>query len=240
MDETLEDEELPVPPTPSRVAARALVLASVSCRALIEKDAGEDGAEELRLQIVPWLEGLGVLDELETAELDLISVPLGALERKARLNASWKSEGMVVLAWALGFAELPPIQEQCEPSDVANGMGFLGERDETPLSSPRLVPEAEIQRWADSYLTLHWRLREFKRTATRMHFPDYTKKCGWGPLSVSDLEIVVDDLAVDGVRIDELDSGVLQNLISITQERHQAFNWLLGLEAVYSEVATDT
>jgi hypothetical protein len=109
-----------------------LVLAAVACRGLIEKDAAKPGAEKLRKRVVGWLDNIGVYAEMESDEISLLGTPLGELERKATLNATWRSEGMVVLAWALGCAELPPISEECEPSNVANGMGFLDERQHTP------------------------------------------------------------------------------------------------------------
>jgi hypothetical protein len=48
------------------------------------------------------------------------------------------------------------------------------------------------------------------------------------------------DLAIDGVRIDKVENAAYRRTLSITQERHQAFNWLLGFERLYSEVTTDT
>jgi hypothetical protein len=240
MDKTFEDEPPPVPPTASRVAARAMVLSAVCCRAFIEKDAGKSGAEDLRLQILPWLDGLGILGELETSELEIISTPLGGLHRKKVLNTAWKCEGLVVLAWALGFAKLPRFHVQCEASDIANELGFIERWDSTALASPRIVMESEIERWANAYLTLHWRLRAFMREPTRMDLPLAAEVCNWGPLTVRDLEILDNDLAVDGVRIEKLDAAKFRELVSITQERHQALNWLLGFEAIYSQVTTDT
>jgi hypothetical protein len=216
-----------------------MVLAAVSCRALIEKDARKAGAEKLRQDVRRWLETIGAAGELEPAEAELISTPLGSLDKTTTWNAGWQSEGMVVLAWALGCAMLPPVHAECEPNDVANAMGFLDERENTPLHCPRLRDGAEIERWADTYLTLHWRLR-LSREPGPMDFVKYVSACTWGPLRVDELEIQDNDLAIKGVRIDRLDHLAHRHVLSITQERHQAFNWLLGLESVYSQVTTDT
>ena len=62
----------------------------------------------------------------------------------------WQSEGLVVLAWALGHAELPAYYAQCEPSDIANQIGFLGSRETTALHEPRLRDSAEIEKWVDT------------------------------------------------------------------------------------------
>jgi Domain of unknown function (DUF4272) len=228
------------PPLPGRVAARALVLAAISCRGLIEKDAGNPGAEELRQGILPWLDSIGAAEELEPAETNLLSTPLGGLDHKKTINMSWQSEGMVVLAWALGYAELPAAHVECEPSDIANGMGFLGERKKTPLHSPQLRESAEIEAWADTYLTLHWRLRQFSLSPVTMDFVDYVSKCQWAALQLDHLEIQDRELAIDGVRLDNLESEAFRRTLGITRERHTAFNWLLGFEPIYSEVPADT
>ena len=234
------EDSCPTPPDHNRVAARALVLAAVSCRGLIEQDSERTGAEELRQRIVAWLESVGTASELESDESVLLSIPLGKLDRKATMDATWRSEGMVVLAWALHFAQLPRFHAQCEPSDVANELGFLDERQNTALRSPRLRAPDEIEKWADIYLTLHWRLRRFSLRPDAMDFVTYVSECTWGPLRLDGLEIIDGELAVEGVRIDRLEYDRFRQLLSIVQERHQAFNWLLGFEPIYSQVTTDT
>jgi Domain of unknown function (DUF4272) len=233
-------EEAPTPPTPDRVAARAIVLSAVACRALIEKDAEKTGAEQLRRDVVEWLNRVGVSDEMEPSEAALLSTPLGKLDKKTTMDATWSSEGMVVLAWVLGCVSLPAFYAECEPSDVANAMGFLGERDTTVLRRPRLRDSSEIAVSEETYLTLHWRLRQFSIEPGTMDLAAYVSSCNWGPLRLDQLELCEGDLAVEGVRIDRLDYPVFRRTLSIVQERHRAFNWLIGWDSVYSQVTTDT
>jgi hypothetical protein len=240
MAEILDEDVDPIPPTAERVAARAMVLAAVSCRGAIEKDAGKAGAEKLRQRILPWLESIGAASELEPAETALIATPLGLLDQKARFNASWQSEGMAVLAWALHCAELPLIHAQCEPADTANAMGFLDERENTPMDNPVLRNEDEIGEWTDTYMTLHWRLRLISSHPGPMDYVSCVDATTWYPLRLDDLELVDNDIAIDGVRIDKLDYDKYRQTLSIAQERHQAFNWLVGFEQLYSQVTTDT
>jgi hypothetical protein len=239
MDREPEDRK-PVPPEADRVAARAIVLAAVCCRGLIEDDAGKDGAEDLRIRVVAWVDRLGLAQELEEDERILLEAPLGVLDDRRRIDAGWRSEGMVVLAWALGCAGLPRHDEQCKPSDVANGFGFLSDRSETPLAAPRLRDCAEIEHWADTYLTLHWRLRQFSLDRRGMDFADFVSRCTWGPLTVEDLELIEGDLAIRGERIDLASEDECRTALGIARERHQAFNWLLGDDPVYSRITTDT
>jgi hypothetical protein len=235
-----EDDTTLSPPDAGRVAARALVLSAVSYRGLIEKDSHKPGAEELRQRVLGWLAQIGVAEEMEPAETTLLSAPLGKLDRKSTIDASWKSEGVVVLAWALHYATTPRVHVECDPPEIANHMGFLEDRADTPLHSPRLRDSSEIETWADTYLTLHWRLRQFSSHPGSMNFVNYVSACTWGPLRLDHLEILDGDLAIDGVPIDKVEHTAFRNTLSIAQERHQAFNWLLGFEHLYSAVTTDT
>jgi hypothetical protein len=240
MADALYEEFKPTPPAPARVAARALVLATVACRGLIEKDAGKTGAEDLREQLLPWLETIGAAEELEPSETAVISTVLGGLDAKTRVDASWQCEAMAALAWVLGYAELPPVHLQCEPEDTANSMGFLDARESTPLHKPHLRDSLEIDRRRDTYLTLHWRLRQQSIHPGPMDLVAYVRECTWGALRLDELEILDNDLAIGGVKIDKLKNAKYREVVSITQVRHQALNWLEGFEQIYSQVTTDT
>jgi len=240
MKDIPDDDFEPEPPSARRVAARALILAAISCRALIEDDAAKDGAEELRASILPWLESIGTLGEAESSEVDLIATPLGALDDKRGLNVSWRSEGMAALAWVLNVSDLPPVNIQCEPSDVANCLGFLDDAENTPIQNPRLRDAVTIKNLTNTYLTLHWRLRQHSLAPSPIDFVAYASACTWANMRLDDLEIVDRDLAIDGVRIDRVSEARYHEVCSITQERHQALNWLMGFEELYSQVTTDT
>ncbi len=136
--------------------------------------------------------------------------------------------------------ELPPVHQQCIPYEIANALGFLAERASTCLNNPALRAKNRIENWADTHLTLHWRLRQYSLRPEHIDLVSYVAKCKWGPLRTDDLEIQDNDLSVAGVRIDKLEKSAFQELLSITRERHQAFNWLLGFERLYSEITTDT
>jgi hypothetical protein len=93
--------------------------------------------------------------------------PIGGLDRKATINASWRSEGLVTQAWALLDVSMPRVYEICEPSEIANAIGFLQPREETALFAPHVREAAEIEGCADTYLTLHWRLRQWSLNVMR-------------------------------------------------------------------------
>jgi Domain of unknown function (DUF4272) len=237
---TGEMEEELSPPSPRRVAARALVLACVCGRGLIERHEGEEEMEKLQSLMLPWLDRLDIATELEDAERELLETPLGELFDQDKINAGWRSEGMVVLAWSLGKAALPGYQEECDPRAVADELGLLGERPETVLDAPRMRTPAEIEHWANTYLTLHWRLREFLLQRQPIDFEASVRRATWGPLTVAELRLIGGDLAIGDVRIDRAPEPAFRKVLSIAGERHHAFNWLLGFESIYSEISTDT
>lgn len=241
MQENLDDDSVEnPPPSPERVAKRALVLAAVSCRGVIENDPNPEGAEGLRARLLPWLDEVGASAELEDQERQLLAAPIGSLDPKTSLAAGWQSEAMAALAWALDCIELGLFFEQCDPAETAGKMGFLNSVAMTPLPSPFLRPAEQIAALADSYLTVHWRLREQTLRPRHMDFVEYVANCDWGALHLDGLEVVDGDLAVNGTPINQLEKSQFREALSITQERHQALNWLRGFEQVYSQVTTDT
>jgi hypothetical protein len=216
------------------------VLSAVACRALIEKDANRFGAEKLREDVAQWLTDIGIAGEMEAAEASLLSTTLGKLDHRSTIEASWSAEGMVVLAWVLGRTSLPLFYTQCEPSAVANALGFLDERESTVLRNPRLRDSSEVTVAEETYLTLHWRLRQFSIDSKPMDLAAYVASCNWGPLRLDQVKLCEDDLAIDGVRIDRLPYADFRQTLSIVQERRHAFNWLIGWDSRYSQVTTDT
>jgi hypothetical protein len=82
--------------------------------------------------------------------------------------------------------------------------------------------------------------RQFSVHPGPLDFIEYASKCSWGPLRLDTLELQDNDLAIAGVRIDKVEYVRFREALSISQERHQALNWLLGLEPIYSQVTTDT
>jgi hypothetical protein len=235
-------EELPepIPPTALRVAQRALVLSAVVCRSGIEDDAGNQQTEAFREQVVGWIERLGLNAEAEPEEMELLNTPLGGLPKKKRVDASWRTEGLVVLAWALGKCELPDYDREANAPGTADTLGFLEEKDDTVLREPALRPRQEIAALADQLFTLHWRLRQFSLDQAPMDFQEFSRTAWFGPLSLDHLRLIENDLAIQGLPVSRATEEQWREALSIAQERHQAVNWLEGHDPVYSEVTADT
>jgi hypothetical protein len=229
------------PPDAARVAARAAAFAAVTARGMLEVDDDKSRqAEDHRRQLCEWVERVGIVDELERGEDLLIRTALGQLDRQAVVDATWRSEAMVVLAWCLGRVPLPRYDESWNSLEVAKALGFLRERSATVLNAPSLRPHSEIQHGANTYLTVDWRLRQYSVYPEPIDFASYVSHCTWGPLTLSDISLIDGDLAIRGERIDRIPEDWYYQALSIARERHKAFNWLLGFDPVYSWVEAPT
>src|SRR5262249_34991627 len=106
------------PPSARRVAARALALSAVVCRAYLEMsraDMPSESWEPQRAHLFARLQGLGIAPELEPPERAFLHVPVGGADPRLVTDAAWRGEGLAVLAWALNRFELPAHDEQAFP-----------------------------------------------------------------------------------------------------------------------------
>jgi hypothetical protein len=234
-------EEKRTPPSADRVAARALVIACVSCRGFIEQESEDPRAEEFRQRVVAWVEDLGIADEFEPWEKEVLATPLGcAADRQTTVNAAWMGESLGIFSWALRVADLPRYDEAPLPAEVANSLGFLCQRQETVLADPSLRSLGDRQRFADFMFAVHWRVMQFHLCHEPMDFVDTANTVWFGPLETRGMEFSQKDLAFRGKPISSLDSDTFRAFMSMTMERHRAANWLVGSADVYSETGTDT
>lgn len=230
----------PVPPSAERVAARALVLIAVTCRSSLEEDAQLPEAEHLRQQILAWLYSSGIDREIEDRERHILTAPLGALDRRTAIDASWDGEAAAVLAWALGKYTLPRYDRVVSSPDVGKALGFLEAAASNALASPRLRRNPEIERFREKMFALHWRLREYSISRERLDFATLARVARFGPLDIEGLDLIGGDLALDGLGLLDAAEDRWRECLSIASERHRAANWLAGFESVYSEVTADT
>ncbi len=223
------------PPDAARVLRRAWALAAVAMRAYLEDPRARDAEARIR-ELRAWIGAVRLDDEHEPDEVALVDAPRGTLTPEQQANGSWRSEGVMVLAWALGAGALPDHETQGDPFDAARELGFLGP---TP-SRVALRPAEEIDREARRSLAIHWRLREASLRRKPVDFERFSRESWFGGFDLGDIPLAEGDLAIGGVPITRADELQVQICSSIAMERHHAFNWLLGTASVYSEVDTPT
>jgi len=235
-----DDDPVAIAPSAERVAARALVLSGIVCRSAIEGDAGNPKAEAFREDVLSWTRDIGLVEEAESNELALLECKLGGLSDRQRIDASWRAEGLAVLAWALGRCQLPVYDKRADPYPIAQALGFRETRRDTVLAVPGLRSLEEISDLADTLFTLHWRMRQYSLDRKPMNFGEFANTAWFGPLSLMGLRLVSDDLEVRGAPVWDASEEDWSEVLSIARERQQAANWLTGQELVYSQVTCDT
>jgi hypothetical protein len=238
-DENETEDDEPVPPTPERVLARGYTLAAVAMRAFLD-DAPSDVAGEKLGGLRRWVQASGLADELEPGERQLLDTPHRALPRRWRTDASWRSEGLVVLAWALHASELPDHETQCDPQAVSQALGFLQPVRPSLVSPPRLRSAGELEWMQHRLLAIHWRFRELSLSRGAVDMASFARRSWFGGFDLTGIPLVDGDLAISGLAITKAEPSRVARCSSIAMERHGAINWLLGDHRLYSEVSTST
>jgi hypothetical protein len=232
-------------PTPERVARRAFVLAGVAYRAQLEAYAGDESAERSRQAVLHWLDEAGHLGEAESAERRLLCQPLGSLDEREAIDASWQAEGLGILAWALGRHDLAACDRSVRARDAADALGFMRPSGIWLPGEARLRARAEIDTLSRRLRALHWRLRLFAVVPEHLDFLQFARdglydgvQAGafFGPEDLAGLPLAEGDLALDDRPLVRSESARWVECLSLTRSRQQATEWLRGGAARYSEV----
>lgn len=231
----------PEAPDASRVARRALALVAVTARAIMEQGASDPKAPADYADLAAWVQELGIDEELEPQERAVLQSPLGGLDPSAAIQASWRLEGLVVLAWSLGLFALPPHDQLVDVRPLWRSLGLCdGPASRSLLSGARLRSPDEVGAMRDRLFALHWRLRQFTLKPAAMEFAEFARTCWFGPLDISGMPLMEGDLALQGQRLDRVPRDVLETVHSSAQERHQAANWLCEGPGPYSAASVAT
>ena len=135
---------------PQEIARRALALFAVTGLA----------AGGPKNDIVGWLKDELLEDELTPSERVFVSSPNPTKQQE--VNASWRSEALLVLLWALAVIErMPALNKQCNTRDFQR---VLPPFADIPVSqfiegAVRRSDE-ELIDLADQLLTAHWEARD--------------------------------------------------------------------------------
>jgi hypothetical protein len=219
------------------VYSMALGQCYLACRAMIDGDSDPE-AQELAGRILPLTQETGIYQTYEPAELRLLNSPWGSLARRERVAFGWAVEGVAVMTWALGKAELPGFSTRCEGAPVGNALKMFEQESAEDLESATLRDSKEIEQRALTYAVLVWRLNKFVEGREKINFAAHLKDAQGEPLRVEGFNLIDGDLAVDGTALADLSDERLSEVCSIVRERDKAFRWLLGYEKTYTAVET--
>lgn len=239
--EEAEAEPTLPPPDPRRVARRALCLVAVSYRGLLELQADLAVAERFRRKACRWVEVLGLWKELEPWERHLLYSRAGHIERQQAVNASWRIEALGVLAWALGLWPRLDYDQTVPAQALLTRMRLLSLDAAELIAGARVAPAGEIDAFALEQLAVHWRLREWSGRTEPIDFEAFCRETDFGrQLRIERLAFGSADLLVAGSPLRELSPLRLEQMLAMTQQRHQAVHWLQGWDPILSNVDTPT
>ena len=250
-------------PGAPRVAARAMVLAAIACRADLERDldAGVHDLhanEQARHRLVRWVNESDLKSEMEPEESQFLRTPMAQADERAVINAGWRTEGLAVLAWALQLFELPPYDTGTDQRALVRSIGLprpISEED--PRRSATLRPPSAIGRYASHMTIVNWRLRQFRSShdSDLYHqaiqiFPsgrtgigqpmDFVRYLQSHPCYketwLEGLRLKDGDLALGDTAIADAPADVIERCGSTAVERQIAAYWLRGDHRIYSNV----
>ena len=233
------------PPMAERVARRAMVLTLVMYRASLEQFAGAKKYEALHAKLPGWIEKLELGSELEKEEHDFLRAALGRADARMRNNASWRTEGLAVLQWALKRFELGAHDEFVDARKLGDGIGFSEQRlaatdtaaAQKLIRDAKLRPAVELDRMRTRVTIIHWRLRQYRLSPGGMDYFGYLKahpsfKKTW----LEGLPLLDGELVIDKKAIADADKEKVRECESIAVERQIAVYWLAGDHAIYSKI----
>lgn len=228
-------------PTAQRVARRALAMTSLTARAILERDLANPRAREIHRDLMDWVRDIAIEDEFEPEERAIWQQPLGEVAKQQQIDTTWRLEGLVVLAWALGRFEMPPHDQLVEFNSLWKSLGFLDSpTGRALLANPALRSREEIGAVQNRMFALHWRLRNFYVDPKALDFAKFARTCRFGPLDIAGLPLVDGDLGLRGERIDRASPDAFSTVHSAVQERHRAANWLGEGPEGYSRASVAT
>lgn len=226
-------------PDARRVAERTLVLCAVATRGFLEASHASN-AVALNEKLQATVERNGLTDELDPSEAALLNAPIGTLTSQQVIDATWRLEGVAVLAWALGAGDLPAHDQASEGLSQCAALGLMSEETPLLLQLPQRRPAAEIETLATRIFGIHWRIVDARVRPAHLDFRAIASNNWSGSWDITGVPLVEDDLALRGVRIDLAEPTVRSEAESIARERHQAMSWLRGEAARYSLASSDT
>ena len=136
----------------SEIARRALALFGVVGLGL--------GAPHI--DINSWLKEEDLWGELSPSELAYVSTKEPT--KKQSIDATWKSEALIVLLWTLEKIEyLPAITEQCDTSIFQELLPPYANLSSAEfIASAKRHPDDILIRMADELMDYHWQARDAK------------------------------------------------------------------------------
>jgi hypothetical protein len=224
----------------SVVAMLGAIAAGVTDGEMDDDQAAKYVAESHR-----WLRRENLADALSARERALISKSVADWSARETIDASWRSESVGVLLWALSaFDEMPAYDRRFEtlPTLVPLLAPTAEFRGRAHLRSPEEIAEARerAELW-------HWRartrrLQEGGGPEGEIHDLDaVARQCAAFAYAERRIPEPIDgDFPAYGKAFRALDPDEYSAVTWTAAERHYALNWLCGYASDWDSVPTET
>jgi ankyrin repeat protein len=231
----------------STVLRRVVVLSTYVLRAFSAMNGNAPRPDETR----SFLRRHDLLDELRPAERELLL--LGGEPSASQVSdASWRSEALVALRWAIGDRDTLDVGGQVS---LVQAVPDVDSDDQVRalFATANLRPEPDLRRALQLWFVVAWRLRLRRHGVTEVDLRRWVAASPYlDALTVDDLPLIDDDLSLDAAAVsvaaDELGieefewtdrvpvractAGLLisgENVLRVTEERLRALRWLFGV-----------
>lgn len=170
-----------------------------------------------REKIVTWLRHNGLWDFVspEESAFFLAEQPT----QQQMINATWRAEALFPLLWSLDLMpDLPGLQKLCDVQLIQQILPPLFEPVAGFISSVHLRDESEIRAANEKIYDIHWQVRDAQLKGKPTQAGNLARMATSG----------------GGSPVESYNSGAIQ-------ERHHAFNWLIGYGGQdWDDISTDT
>ena len=90
------------------------------------------------------------------------------------VNATWRLEGLGILAWALTRLDVAPHDQLADPGVLLPSICMLnGGNAAELLANPKLRPVDELKRMRERLFAVNWRLTDFRLRSRAMDFREF-------------------------------------------------------------------
>lgn len=251
----MEADDAPTPPTAVDVAHRVLCLASLIMRGQIEVSLAEaqpdaDDAPQAFDNLTRFIRTSRLAEWYSMEESRLVNQKIGTWKQKNWINAIWRAESAVCLAWALSKVEIPPYDTVVELGELAQAIPLLN----TPKLVCAFLEESELRDFDEIEYAReiaeawNWRSRTHG-LSQGAYGNDRKDESDWNKIACESarswaqegaFETIGGDFPAFGKPYRDVTRDEFIPLRSIAQERHYAMNWLCGYSSNWDEVPTDT
>jgi hypothetical protein len=164
------DPMTPARPDASATIARARALGGLARRGLLEATGPTPEATQAIVALRSWAETAPQRQAMTADEAALMALNPGAWSQRSLVEATWGTETVAALAWALGLAAYPGDEVLVE-SDPLHTLFGVGEAVPAALATARLRPSAEIRLRLEATRFVHAEaLRALADDVTTMRF----------------------------------------------------------------------